>query len=291
VVKGNGYGFGRARLVSEAHQLGVQVVAFGTVHEVGILPETMPPLVLTPEMGPLPDTLPPTALLTVGSVAHVEHLARVGWEGRVVLKLRSTMLRYGVPPDELPHLAAAAHAAHLEPVAYALHLPLAGSDEDRLTEVQRWLPHLDHELTVHVSHLGAGAYRTLIDAHPGRSFAIRVGTSLWHGDKSMLHLSATVNDVHPVRAGQPAGYRLTPAPVNGHLVLVGAGSAHGVAPLPDGRSPFHFARHRLELLEPSHMHTSMVVVPDGQPCPAPGDEVDVQRPLTQTLVDTIVWLP
>jgi hypothetical protein len=39
------------------------------------------------------------------------------------------------------------------------------------------------------------------------------------------------------------------------------------------------------------MHTSMVVVPDGQPCPAPGDEVDVQRPLTQTLVDTIVWLP
>ena len=39
--------------------------------------------------------------------------------------------------------------------------------------------------------------------------------------------------------------------------MVGAGTAHGVQPLDDGRSPFHFARQRLALLEPPHMHTSM----------------------------------
>ena len=53
--------------------------------------------------------------------------------------------------------------------------------------------------------------------------------------------------------------------------MIGAGTAHGVHPLDDGRSPFHFARRRLALLEPPHMHTSMVVVPAGEPGPEEGD--------------------
>jgi hypothetical protein len=71
--------------------------------------------------------------------------------------------------------------------------------------------------------------------------------------------------------------------------MVGAGSAHGVAPLADGRSPFHFARRRLGLHEAPHMHTSMAFVPAGEPCPAVGDRVDVQRPLITTAVDEVVW--
>jgi hypothetical protein len=35
------------------------------------------------------------------------------------------------------------------------------------------------------------------------------------------------------------------------------------------------------------MHTSMLHVPAGEPCPAPGDSVDVQRPLTQTTPDRV----
>ena len=68
-------------------------------------------------------------------------------------------------------------------------------------------------------------------------------------------------------------------PGDGTLVMVGAGTAHGVHPLGDGRSPFHFARRRLDLVEPPHMHTSMVFVPAGDPAPRCGDIVDVQRPL------------
>ena len=116
-----------------------------------------------------------------------------------------------------------------------------------------------------------GRRRTATCATPGRSAASgsALGTALWHGDKSALHLGADVLDVRPVRAGEPAGYRQVAVPDDGTLVMVGAGTAHGVHPLADGRSPFHFARRRLDLLEPPHMHTSMVVVPAGDPAPRP----------------------
>ena len=116
----------------------------------------------------------------------------------------------------------------------------------------------------------------------------RLGTALWHGDKSFLALRADVVEVRTVRARERAGYRLTDVRAAGTLVMVGAGTAHGVHPLPDGRSPFHFARRRLALLEPPHMHTSMVFVPAGDPIPAVGDEIDVQQPLTYVRVDRVI---
>ena len=99
--------------------------------------------------------------------------------------------------------------------------------------------------------------------------------------------------MQPVRSGERVGYRQVEVAGDGHLVMVTAGSAHGVQALPadgDGptRSPFHFARRRLDLVEPPHMHTSMVFVPAGGPVPAVGDQIDVQHPLTRTLVDRIV---
>ncbi len=72
--------------------------------------------------------------------------------------------------------------------------------------------------------------------------------------------------------------------------MLGTGSANGVTPLADGRSPFHFARRRLDLLEPPHMHTSIAVVPLGEPCPHPGERVDVQSPLTTVQPDRVEWL-
>jgi hypothetical protein len=38
------------------------------------------------------------------------------------------------------------------------------------------------------------------------------------------------------------------------------------------------------------MHTSMAFVPDGEACPAPGDWVDLQRPLIHTLIDDLRWI-
>jgi hypothetical protein len=38
------------------------------------------------------------------------------------------------------------------------------------------------------------------------------------------------------------------------------------------------------------MHTSIAFVPAGDPVPAVGDWIDLQRPLTQTAVDELEWV-
>lgn len=284
VVKGNGYGFGRPTLHPIAREL-CDHVCVGTVHELAGVAAHVTPVVLTPTLvAPSSNAM----VLTIGSREQVEVLK--GWQGTVVVKLRSSMNRYGAAPVDLDQVVIDAIAAGLDIVGYSLHLPLAGSEVERLDEIERWLGRLDPQFPVWLSHLQPQAYSALRDSHPDRSFRLRLGTSLWHGDKSFLHLTADVVAVHSIRARQRAGYRLSEVSDDGHLVLVSAGSAHGVAPLPDGASPFHFARTRLAMLEPPHMHTSMLLVPSGAPCPSVGDRVDVQRPLISTLVDEVEWV-
>lgn len=277
VVKGNGYGFGRANLAIAASRLS-PIVAVGTVHELDGLPEDVTAVVLTPTLRPPSSTDP---VLTVADDRHVEALA--GWAGRVVVKLESPMRRYGGGVS----LVAAAQRAGLRTVGVAIHPPLAGSDEDRLGFVTERLAQIDPSLDVWLSHLSPGAYELLPDSH---RYKLRVGSYLWHGDREAIRLEADVLATRHAEAGSTAGYRLTTIEREGTIVMIGAGSAAGVATLPDGRSPFHFARRRLDLIEPPHMHTSMVLVPTGDPCPAIGDWVDLQRPLTMTAADELRWI-
>jgi hypothetical protein len=140
---------------------------------------------------------------------------------------------------------------------------------------------------LYVSHLHHVSFGGLQQRHPRVRLRHRVGTALWLGDKSHLHLGADVIEVRSVAPGEHAGYRQAPMAIAGHLVMISAGTAHGVSELPDGRSPFHFARTRLALHEAPHMHTSMAFVPAGQMCPEPGDRVDVQQPLTRVWPDRV----
>ncbi|HZX53760.1 MAG TPA: alanine racemase, partial [Ilumatobacteraceae bacterium] len=287
VVKGNGYGFGRATLHPLVKGLS-DFVCVGTIYELDHVGDRVTPIVLTPTVEPPISTGAVPPILTIGSISDVRALR--GWRGRVIVKLQSSMRRFGATPDEVDDVVASAAAANLELAGYALHLPLAGSEHDRLVEVDAWLNAVDPDQPLWLSHLSAQSYGDLRARLPDRQFRLRLGTALWHGDKSFLKLTADVLAVHPVRGGDCAGYQLTDVPGDGQVVLVSAGSAHGVAPLPNGASPFHFARTRLAMLEPPHMHTSMVFVPEGQQCPGPGDRVDVQRPLISTLVDRIDWI-
>ncbi len=289
VVKGNGYGFGRLRLAELAAEL-ADTIAVGNVHELADLPSGPDVTVLTPvgaEAFASPDVSALVRrhhpILTVGSPEHIAALADAGWRGRVLVKLESDMRRFGAGVE----LVDAARENGLDVVGVSIHPPTAGSDEEHARQVTDLLPVIDQTLTVWISHLSAPAYASLPDTH---RYRLRVGTSLWHGDKSALHLSADVIDVRPASAGTPAGYHQTRVPGDGHLVVIGAGSANGIAPLPDGRSPFHFERTRLALHEPPHMHVSMAFVPDGDPCPTVGDHVDVQRALHMTTVDEYRWL-
>jgi alanine racemase len=277
VVKGNGYGFGRANLAIAAARLS-PIIAVGTVHELDGLPDDTTVVVLTPTL-----RAPATgdAVLTVGHRRHIEALA--DWGGRVIVKLASPMQRYGRTVE----LVAEAQRAGLRTVGVSIHPPLAGSDEDRVAFIVGQLEHIDPTLDVWLSHLSPGAYESLPASH---HYKLRVGSYLWHGDREAIKLEADVLDARPVEPGSTAGYRLVPIERAGTIVMVGAGSAAGVAALADGRSPFHFARRRLELIEPPHMHTTMVFVPRGEPCPAIGDWVDLQRPLTQTDPDELRWI-
>ena len=153
VVKGNGYGFGRPMLHALAAPL-ADHVCVGTVHELDHLAADTTPIVLTPTLVP-PPTLAP--ILTVGALEHVAALA--GWPGRVVVKLRSSMRRFGVTPDALANLLDAAAAAGLAVEGAALHLPLAGDDHDRIAEIEAWLAVLPDELDLSVSHLSPDLVR------------------------------------------------------------------------------------------------------------------------------------
>jgi alanine racemase len=294
VVKGNGYGFGRtylAELVAgwAGAMPALDELAVGTVHELAGLPADGPrPLVLTPA---LTRELTPgvgPAVLTVGSERQVAEIAASGLRPPVVVKLATSMRRYGLDASELAGVLAAVDGAGLAMHGFSIHPPLASSTREHAAEAGAWADLLPDGSTVYVSHLDAPTYVALAEERPSLRWRIRLGTALWHGDKSFFHLAADVVQVRAVSVGAPAGYRLVPAPGDGSLVMVTAGSAHGVRPLPDGSSPFHFARRRLALLEPPHMHTSMVFVPAGEPTPEVGDQVDVQQPLTTTLVDRIV---
>ena len=284
VVKGNGYGFGRATLHPIAATLS-DFVCVGTVDELDSVAASTTPMVLTPTLIAPAST---TMVLTIGSLEHVKALS--GWRGRVVVKLQSSMRRYGATSGEFEQVVTDALATDLEVIGYSLHLPLAGSELDRIAEVETWLERLDRRYPLWLSHLQPESYSKFRSRYPDRRFRLRMGTRLWHGDKSFLHLHADVLAVREVAAGDRAGYHLTEVPCDGRLVMIGAGTAHGIAVLADGASPFHFGRTRLALLEPPHMHTSMVLTPTGAPCPALGAEVDVQRPLIATHVDKVEWM-
>jgi alanine racemase len=277
VVKGNGYGFGRLALAEIASEF-CDTVAVGNVHELDGLPGELDAVVLTPTLAAPASTDP---VLTLGHRAHLECLD--GWRGRVLVKLESSMHRYGGSIE----LIDAARSRGLDVIGVSIHLPLVGSPGEHADEIRTAIADVDTDLPVWLSHLDPSTYASLPATH---SYRLRLGTSLWHGDKSALQLRADVLDVRPIRAGQHAGYRQDPVEGDGHLVMIGAGTASGVTALPDGRSPFHFEQRRLRLHEAPHMHTSMVLVPDGDPLPDIGERVDVQRPLTMTTVDAVDWI-
>ncbi|MEN9506614.1 MAG: hypothetical protein RI958_2540 [Actinomycetota bacterium] len=292
VVKGNGYGFGRRQLAAVAASW-ADTIAVGTLYEAADLHDLGVSTIvsLTPALD-VPHDLPPATVPTVAGPSHVRALRRAGWRGRVAVKLASSMHRYGVTRDRLDELAEQIRSSGCEPALYVIHPPLAvddRSDSDAAAEIEAWLELLDPSLPISVSHVSPEALSSLAQRWPGYRWNLRSGTALWHGDKSFLRLDADVIDIDDRRAGDRAGYRGVRLETDARLTMIGAGSAHGVAPLVDGRSPFHFGRRRLALLEPPHMHTSMAVVPPDQPQPDIGDRVDVQRPLITAHPDLVVW--
>jgi alanine racemase len=291
VVKGNGYGFGRATLIEHAQNIS-RDIAVGTIFEAHDLPSDCRAFVLTPVGKALPSdkNLAKDIVLTVGSVVHVQNLRAANWQGDVVIKLRSSMNRYGADLSELKTLVTAVQAAGLIQIGWSVHPPLDGTPQSHANEIGNIISGVNSDLPWFVSHVDAESLVDLRKKFANKTIRVRSGTQLWLGDKSMFELNADVLDARPVKSGAVVGYRNITLHQDGTLVMIGAGTSHGVQLVGAELSPFHFNSTRLSLVEPSHMHTSMVFVPANQTAPKPGDMVDVQQPLTRVYPDIISWI-
>jgi hypothetical protein len=322
VMKGNGYGFGLARLAGCAQQLGVDTVAVGTYAEVPVVAERFPGdvLVLSPwrpfETGA---GVGARVVHTVGRLPDLEALAAREDRPRVVLERLTSMRRHGLSARELREAArlvdgpGAGPGRGVEVEGVALHLPI--SRGSHLTEVDRLMTDVVAAglptRRVFVSHLSDTELGTLRRTWPDYELRPRVGTALWLGDRSAIRVRATVLDVHPVERGDVYGYRSRTAPSAGTILVVSGGTTHGIgleaptggATLKDRaariakggldaagfvRSPYTVGGKLRLFAEPPHMQASMLFLPAGAPVPAVGDEVDVRVRLTTTSFDETV---
>lgn len=323
VVKGNGYGYGLARLAAESATLGADTIAVGTAPEVAAVRDIFPGdiVVMTPwrpdnELAAALAT-DPRIISTVSGVADLATIAAQATDGsrpRVLVEVLTSMRRHGIRPADLH--AVTPLLAHLEFLGWTIHLPI--SAEGRYAEAERlsraaldtapgplWLSHLpvDEALALARQLGGAGAEPAAV--------RLRVGTRLWLGDESTRRTTATVLDVHPVRRGERAGYRQRVVPADGWIVVVAGGTSHGIgleAPtsavslrqrgiaLASGSleaaglalSPYTIAGKKRWFLEPPHMQSSLVFLARKHTPPAVGDEVPVELRLTTATVDHIV---
>jgi alanine racemase len=308
VAKGNGYGFGVARLARRTEWLGCDTIAVGTYSEVADVERRFSGsiLVMQPWRPFLAEHRGDARIIhTVGRLDDLVTLGRREDRPRVVLEALTSMRRHGFAVADLEAARRAARGVRVE--GHAMHLPLGGG---HLAEAERWLEAAPAQRWF-VSHLGLDELAELRRRHPDTQFRPRVGTALWLGDRDALRPRSAVLDVHPVRRGDRVGYRQRRITRNGQLLVVAGGTAHGIAleaPAPaasprqravslarggldaTGRSlsPFVVDGRRRWFVEPPHMQVSMIFVPSGASMPDVGDELAVQVRHTTTTFDQVI---
>jgi len=324
VVKGNGYGMGRQRLARQCRRLGVPCVAVGTPSEVRDVrsEHSGDVLILQPMVRDRVDAAVAQTAdkpWLIRTVAHLEALARLAAlasQGvatpRVVVELDTPVHRHGISWQDAADLRDLRDLlAHVPHEGIALHLPIEGPRESVAHEVlDRMAAARIDPRTLWVSHLGKRevqglAARVAVPVRP------RIGTLLWHGDRSAWRVAGTVLDVHPLRRGAAVGYRGRRASTSGSLIVVSGGTDHAVAlrgptnttgnwkrrlhAMASGvahgsgltLSPFSWQGRRLHFADVPHMQVSMLVVPEELPSPRIGDEVECQIRMTIATFDEI----
>lgn len=164
-----------------------------------------------------------------------------------------------------------------------------------------------------VSHLNPDELASIRAALPGVPVRPRIGTAMWLGRQKGLAPRGVVLAVHDTRGVGGVGYRQRRMPEGTKLLVVGGGTAHGVAmSAPDsvrsvkrrvtvagtgaleamGRSasPFTWQERRLWFAEPPHATVSLLRLPKGVTAPDVGDELACQVRFTTIRFDTVLGL-
>jgi hypothetical protein len=310
VAKGNGYGFGSARLAAEAGWLGVDTLAVGTYQETDTVFDGSV-VVLTP-WRPFEHAVYAEQLVhTIGRLEDLASIAARTTGPRILLERMTSMLRHGLSAHDLRDAAHHLDDVRLEGVS--VHLPMG--DGANLAEMHRLMTDVVSAqlptTRVYVSHLNREQLASLVTAYPEFEFRPRIGTELWLGDRGSLRVRATVLDVHHVERGDVFGYRGRSAPKAGSVVVVSGGTSNGIglegptsgATIRDRaqaiarggldaagfvRSPYTIDGKKRLFAEPPHMQSSILFLPRGARTPQVGDEVDVRVRYTVTTFDETV---
>lgn len=318
VIKGNGYGFGRDLLCAEADRLGADVIAVGTYDEVpAALAEFAGDVMVLSPWRPFttnpvaPESVDSTRVIhTLGRVHDVEAMAAQYPPGtRVLIEGLTSMERHGLDRHELASAVAALGDLRVE--GMAVHLPLSGPS---LAEADRWAGILGASqlptTTLFISHVSNADISQLQEKRPDLTFRPRIGTSLWLGDLGALDVASTVIDTHKVSRGERIGYRQRAMPRDGHLLIVGGGTSHGVGlDWPRGAggivergkslarggleaagltlSPFMIHGRQRWFAEPPHMQASMLFLAGSIPPPAVGDQINARVRYTTAAFDQV----
>ena len=265
VIKGNGYGFGRRLLASEASRLDCNRIAVGTVWELGQSLADFSGEILVLEPFNSVDESAVTEWRT-----HLEHnadriivtvstldLASVRSAGakNVYLEGKTSLSRFGILPFDMQTLI---NFHDLKVLGLSLHLPIVqpASKVDATTEISsafnganlsqsmtetwNWIV-LYEELStklslpkfISLSHVSESQISSLKKMMKNYNFdleiEVRVGTKLWLGEPSALRASGTILQIHEVTHSQTVGYQQIDSGSNKRLIVVSGGTAHGVA--------------------------------------------------------------
>lgn len=265
VIKGNGYGFGRGLLASEASRLGCHRIAIGTVWELGQTLAEFAGEVLV---------LEPFNSSDESAVAqwrsHLEHNAnriivtvsdqdlasvRAAGAKNIYLEGKTSLSRFGILPFDMQSLT---NFNDLKVLGLSLHLPIVqlASKVDATTEISaafdgaelsqsmteawNWIV-LYEELSnkyslpkhISLSHVSDKQVRSLKNMMQSYNFnleiEVRAGTKLWLGEPSALQACGTVLQIHEITHRQTVGYQQIDSGSNKRLIVVSGGTAHGVA--------------------------------------------------------------
>lgn len=265
VIKGNGYGFGRAILCDEVSRLNLSSVCVGTIFEAeqalalfaGDVVVMEPFTELNPRAVQRWTSLMhnySSRLIAIIATNEISAISHAGVR-RAYIEGLSSMSRFGLTSHEMDNaLETNDHAVSIE--GLWLHLPIAEpaaehvatfyqggpqqsttKDSGHARETIGWLTwyrDIAHKyslpLHVSVSHLNLKDASVVARHASDIDLSIRVGTSLWLGDQKSLRVTGTVLAVHEGGLGHDAvGYTQTDSHGHKKVIVVSGGTSHGVA--------------------------------------------------------------
>lgn len=265
VIKANGYGLGQALLAAEATRLGVRAIAVGTVFEVeSVTADFHGDVIVLEPVDPRDEVAASTwatlakselgsrLIATVATSRGLDLVIDTFAHPRVILEGLTSMRRFGFEGPKLRdawlHAAHAVADGRLRLHGLTVHLPLQpnSADFDEILQLADEIADIDTTAHIMLSHIDVPQLEILHRHNPNLRFSLRMGTSLWFGDRSSLSAHGTVLSVHRVQRGQTFGYNHRKAGANGFVITVSGGTSHGVAL--HAPSPVRTIRQRLVAL-------------------------------------------